>query len=121
MNIANDRNYRERVYELVKQIPPGRVMTYGLIARVLGEGYTPRTVGYVLHAADSEMVPWQRVINSQGKCSTGRLTIPVNLQQTMLEQEGIAFDAKGKCDLGMYEWWPEGSEPDEMTQPSLLM
>ena len=119
MNIANDKAYRERVYELVKQIPRGRVMTYGQIAGVLGEGYTPRTVGYVMHAADSEGVPWQRVINSQGKCSTGRMTIPVNLQQTMLEQEGVTFDAKGKCDLSQYGWWPEGTEPEEI-QPSLL-
>lgn len=117
MNFANDKKYRERVYEIVRQIPRGRVMTYGQIASILGEGYTPRTVGYVMHGADSEAVPWQRVINSQGKCSTGRLTIPVNLQQDMLEQERVKFDAKGKCDLKEYGWWPE--EPvDE--QPSLL-
>ena len=77
-------------------------MTYGQIAAMLGEGYTPRTVGYAMHAADAENVPWQRVINSQGKCSTGRLTIPINLQQQMLEQEGVAFDEKGKCDLKKY-------------------
>jgi methylated-DNA-protein-cysteine methyltransferase related protein len=119
MNIANDRIYRERVYDLVKRIPRGRVMTYGQIAGVLGKGYTPRTVGYVMHAADSEGVPWQRVINSQGKCSTGRMTIPVNLQQTMLEQEGVVFSDKGKCDLREFGWWPTGTEPDDV-QPSLL-
>lgn len=119
MNPANDKKYRERVYEIVRRIPRGRVMTYGQIAGILGEGYTPRTVGYVMHAAEKEDVPWQRVINSQGKCSTGRLTIPVNLQQTMLEQEGVEFDARGKCDLGEYEWWPEGHEPEDI-QPSLL-
>ena len=119
MNFANNKEYQERVYEIVRQIPRGRVMTYGQIAAVLGEGYTPRTVGYVMHAADSESVPWQRVINSQGKCSTGRMTIPVNLQQDMLEQEGVEFDAKGKCDLNEYQWWPEGTEPED-DQPSLL-
>lgn len=93
-------------------------MTYGQIAIVLGEGYTARTVGYVMHAAD-DGVPWQRVINSQGKCSTGRLTIPVNLQQDMLEQEGVVFNEKGKCDLNKNQWWPEGSEPDDI-QPTLL-
>ena len=119
MNPANDKAYRERVYEIVRRIPDGRVMTYGQIAGILGEGYTPRTVGYVMHAAEKEDVPWQRVINSQGKCSTGRLTIPVNLQQSMLEQEGVEFDAKGRCDLGIYEWWPDGTEPVDV-QPSLL-
>ena len=96
------RKYRERVYRIVRRIPRGRVMTYGQIAAMLGEGYTPRTVGYAMHAADAENVPWQRVINSQGKCSTGRLTIPINFQQQMLEQEGIVFDEKGRCDLKRY-------------------
>ena len=120
MNFANNREYQERVYEIVRQIPRGRVMTYGQIAAILGEGYTPRTVGYVMHAADSEGVPWQRVINSQGKCSTGRLTIPVNLQQDMLEQEGVVFNDKGKCDLGKYEWWPNGTEPVDDQQIDLF-
>lgn len=120
MNFANNKEYQAKVYEIVRQIPRGRVMTYGQIAGILGDGYTPRTVGYVMHAADSEGVPWQRVINSQGKCSTGRLTIPVNLQQDMLEQEGVEFNASGKCDLRRFEWWPAGTEPDEEIQPSLL-
>lgn len=98
--------YRQRVYDIVKRIPFGRVMTYGQIAAILGKGYTPRTVGYAMHAADIEGVPWQRVINSRGSCSTGRLTIPVNLQQTMLEQEGVEFDSKGRCDLKKYGWEP---------------
>lgn len=117
---VNDKTYRERVYEIVRQIPRGRVMTYGQIAGVLGEGYTARTVGYVMHGADSENVPWQRVINAQGKCSTGRMTIPVNLQQSMLEQEGVEFNTAGKCDLNTLVWFPEGFAPEEDLQPSLL-
>ncbi len=87
-------------------------MTYGQIAAILGEGYTPRTVGFVMHGAPDD-VPWQRVMNSQGKCSTGRLSMPVNLQQEILEAEGIAFNSGGRCDLGRFQWWPEGSEADE--------
>jgi methylated-DNA-protein-cysteine methyltransferase-like protein len=108
MSMVDDKAYRERVYELVRSIPKGRVMTYGQIALILGEGYTARTVGYVMHGADSAHVPWQRVINAQGKCSTGRLTIPVNLQQELLMAEGIDFSAAGKCDLSKYIWFPEG-------------
>ncbi len=118
--IVNDKNYRERVYEIVRQIPVGKVMTYGQIAIILGEGYTARTVGYVMHGADSESVPWQRVINSQGKCSTGRLTIPLNLQQELLEAEGIEFNASGKCDLRKFQWFPEGFEPEDDGQTSLF-
>lgn len=96
-------------------------MTYGQIAIILGEGYTARTVGYVMHGADSESVPWQRVINSQGKCSTGRLTIPLNLQQELLEAEGINFNASGKCDLKVRQWFPEGFEPEDDGQVSLFL
>jgi methylated-DNA-protein-cysteine methyltransferase-like protein len=112
MAVIDEPAYRKRVYDLVKEIPRGKVMTYGQIAIVLGEGYTARTVGYVMHRAE-DGVPWQRVINSQGKISTGRLSIPVNLQQSMLEQEGVVFSPKGKCDLETYQWWPEGFEPTD--------
>ena len=93
-------------------------MTYGQLAIILGEGYTARTVGYVMHGSD-ENVPWQRVINSQGKCSTGRLTIPLNLQQELLEVEGVIFNANGKCDLGQFQWFPEGHE-NEKDQATLF-
>lgn len=117
--LVNDKTYRERVYQIVRTIPVGRVMTYGQLAIILGEGYTARTVGYVMHGAD-EGVPWQRVINSQGKCSTGRLTIPMNLQQELLEAEGVDFSEKGKCDLAMFQWFPAGFEPDDDEQTSLF-
>ena len=118
MNV-NDKIYRERVYEIVRKIPVGKVMTYGQLAIILGEGYTARTVGYVMHGSD-EGVPWQRVINSQGKCSTGRLTIPLNLQQELLEAEGISFSASGKCNLSTYQWFPDGFGPNEDEQISLF-
>ena len=118
---VNEQKYRQRVYEIVREIPVGRVMTYGQIAAILGEGYTPRTVGYVMHAADTENVPWQRVINSQGACSTGRMTVPVNLQQQILEDEGVKFNEKGRCDLNTYRWSPDGSEADkDDEQPTLF-
>lgn len=120
MRLADEQSYRRRVYDLVSLIPSGRVMTYGQIAEILGEGYTPRTVGYVMHGADSENVPWQRVINSQGACSTGRMTMPMNLQQSMLESEGVVFSQKGKCDLREYLWYPDGFAPEDDLQPSLL-
>ena len=101
-----DKNYRERVYQIVRRIPKGRVMTYGQIAYILGEGYTPRTVGFVMHGADESNTPWHRVINSQGKCSTGRIVLPADKQQRMLEHEGIQFDKSGRCDLETFLWKP---------------
>lgn len=122
--VQESAGYRERVYELVERIPLGRVMTYGQIAEILGEGYTPRTVGFVMHAANEEKMPWQRVINSQGACSTGRVILPPDKQQRMLEAEGIIFDARGRCDLKRYRWTPEEVErienEDDEAQPSLF-
>ena len=119
MNV-DDKNYREKVYRIVREIPRGKVMTYGQIASILGEGYTARTIGYVMHAAETENVPWQRVINSQGACSTSKLFLPYNVQQKMLEDEGVAFNEKGKCDLEKFRWFPEGYEPETDEQPSLF-
>ena len=120
---VNSRGYRERVFEIVRRIPPGRVMTYGQLAEILGEGYTPRTVGFVMHSAD-ESVPWQRVINSQGACSTGRVIVPPDLQQRMLASEGVVFNEKGRCDLERYRWTPEeyasGEDEGGAAQPSLF-
>ena len=121
--VQESKGYRERVYRIVERIPRGRVMTYGQIAEILGEGYTPRTVGFVMHAADEERTPWQRVINSQGACSTARVVLPPDKQQRMLEAEGIVFDARGRCDLKRYRWTPEEFEAvgeDDQTQPSLF-
>jgi methylated-DNA-protein-cysteine methyltransferase-like protein len=100
-----DPKYRERVFKLVQRIPRGRVMTYGQVAAILGEGYTPRTVGFVMHSAEGDL-PWHRVINAQGACSTGGLLLPTNKQQLMLEREGVKFDERGRCDLQTYVWMP---------------
>jgi methylated-DNA-protein-cysteine methyltransferase-like protein len=120
---VNSRGYRERVFEIVRRIPTGRVMTYGQLAEILGEGYTARTVGFVMHSAD-QTVPWQRVINAQGACSTGRVIVPPDLQQRMLVSEGVVFNEKGRCDLARYRWTPEeyeaGGEVGGGEQPSLF-
>jgi methylated-DNA-protein-cysteine methyltransferase-like protein len=120
---VNSRGYRERAFEIVRRIPSGRVMTYGQLAEILGEGYTARTVGFVMHSAD-QTVPWQRVINAQGACSTGRVIVPPDLQQRMLVSEGVVFNEKGRCDLSRYRWTPEeyeaGGEVGETEQPSLF-
>ena len=110
--------YRERVYELARRIPSGRVMSYGQIAEILGQGYTARTIGFVMHGAMEQDTPWQRVINSQGGCSTTRFLLPPDKQQKILEAEGVAFDAKGRCNLKKYRWSPP--EMTEEEQPKLF-
>src|SRR5215212_11536403 len=98
--------YRERVYAMVRRIPSGRVMTYGQIAELLGDGYTPRTVGFCMHASP-EGTPWHRVLNAQGKTSTGRIVLPQDKQQRMLEQEGVVFDKNARCELQQFLYIPK--------------
>lgn len=100
-----DNDYRERVFRIVRAIPRGRVMTYGQIAEILGEGYTPRTVGFVMHSSNDK-TPWHRVINAQGGCSTRGLVLPHDKQQRMLEAEGVSFNERGRCELQKYLWIP---------------
>jgi methylated-DNA-protein-cysteine methyltransferase related protein len=109
MSGTSDHNYRERVYQLVRKIPTGRVMTYGQLAEILGDGYTARTVGFVMHGSDDQ-TPWHRVINAQGACSTRGIVLPHDKQQRMLEAEGVCFNKRGRCDLQTYLWIP--SEPE---------
>ena len=112
MNPANDKDYRESVFEIVRLIPQGRVMTYGQIAGILGEGYTPRTVGYVMHAADSEGVPWQRVINAGGRISSrGGIGWEEGYQRHLLEEEGVVFNESGRIDLERFGWDPDEPLP----------
>src|SRR5436190_8819402 len=85
-----------RIYAVIRQIPPGRVATYGQIAVIVG-GCTARMVGYALAATPaSGDVPWQRVINSQGKISLRAMSGENALQRQLLEEEGIHFSAQGK-------------------------
>lgn len=97
---------RDQVLAVVRAIPAGRVMTYGQIAGCLGNRLSPRAVGWVLHRCPDD-VPWQRVVNASGGCSTDRLPdIPVGLQRSMLEQEGVEFSSTGKIDLERFRWRP---------------
>jgi len=99
----------EKIYKLVLRIPRGRVMTYGQIARLLEERYSPRLVGWAMHATphDERNIPWHRVINSRGTISTGRVIIAEpDRQRLMLEAEGIVFDNRGHCELNVYQWSP---------------
>jgi methylated-DNA-protein-cysteine methyltransferase-like protein len=110
----DEPSFRERVYQLVLRIPAGRVMSYGQVARVLGAGYDARAIGNVMHATpnDGRNIPWHRVISSQGGCSTAGMTTPPDLQQRLLEAEGIVFNDKGRCEIEKYLWYPPEYEDE---------
>jgi len=112
MNPASRMVYYAEVWEMVRQIPVGRVATYGQIASLLypPEGITPqaykafspRWVGGAMAACPDD-VPWQRVINSQGKISLRRGEGQTN-QRELLEAEGVIFDERERVDLSRFRW-----------------
>ncbi|MCP4328252.1 MAG: cysteine methyltransferase [Alphaproteobacteria bacterium] len=96
-------NLYPRIYELVNEIPPGSVATYGQIARIVG--CTPRVVGFAMAAVpNGDVVPWQRVVNSAGKISVRREGGGEAQQRRLLQAEGIKFDRRGRLDLELYRW-----------------
>lgn len=97
----------ERIYAVVSRIPSGRVLTYGEVARMADLEGRARQVGYALHALDDARgLPWQRIVNAQGKISQRREHGPERLQRSLLEGEGIVFDARDRIDLERFSWKP---------------
>jgi methylated-DNA-protein-cysteine methyltransferase related protein len=95
-----------RVYAWVRRIPRGRVMTYGQISALLRHRISARAVGWAMHASPKG-VPWHRVVNASGGCSTDRLfDFPAGFQRHLLEKEGVVFSKAGNLDLKRYRWTP---------------
>ncbi len=105
------------MYDLVRAVPPGRVMTYGAIAaclepppHVARAAYVrigPRWVGYAL-ARCPEDVPWHRVVNARGGISPRPGHGP-HVQRALLLQEGVAFEKDGRIDLQRWAWSPDAA------------
>ncbi len=108
--------FRAQVHAIVRAIPTGRVMTYGSVAALIPppggidwlayRRIRARWVGYALAACPEEL-PWQRVINGQGRVSPRPGHGP-HAQRTLLEGEGVIFDSQGKVDLQRFGWQPSG-------------
>lgn len=95
----------ERVYEVVRAIPAGKVATYGQVASIVGH-CTARMVGYALAALPQgyDDVPWQRVINAQGKVSPRARSESTALQRELLEREGVRFTKADRVDFRQVRW-----------------
>ncbi|MEM1309242.1 MAG: MGMT family protein [Cyanobacteria bacterium P01_H01_bin.153] len=99
-------NTYDLIYAVVRQIPYGQVATYGQVAELAGLIGKPRVVGYALYrVTDAEQIPWHRVINAKGEVSRSpHRNGTDDLQQVLLEAEGIKFNKSGKIDLKHYRW-----------------
>jgi methylated-DNA-protein-cysteine methyltransferase-like protein len=106
----NPKQFQATVWEIARQVPPGKVTTYGQIAAMIPppgslnlkeyEAFGPRWVGGAM-ASCPEDVPWQRVINSQGKISPRP---GAEKQRELLESEGVEFNEKDRVDFDTCGW-----------------
>jgi methylated-DNA-protein-cysteine methyltransferase-like protein len=104
-------NFYEQVYAVIRRIPRGKVSSYGRIAAMLGRPNAARAVGYALNGLRDKRddpayqnVPWQRVVNSQGRISIGSRDVTANRQAILLREEGVSVDDNLRIDLDLYLW-----------------
>lgn len=105
-------SFNELVYALVRHIPPGRVLSYGRIARLLGVERGARAVGWAMSALkhSAHDVPWHRVVNAQGRISIKESPEGAAEQRARLEAEGVVFNAHGYLDMDAHLWIPAPPE-----------
>ena len=99
----------DRIYAIVRQVPYGKVATYGQVAELAGLSGKARLVGYALYRVDRRRddIPWHRVINAKGEVSYSHVRQGADyLQRSRLEEEGIEFSPDGKIKLSQYRWRP---------------
>ncbi len=94
----------DRIYDVVRKIPSGKVATYGQVAELAGNKKWSRVVGYALHAnPDPDHIPCYRVVNRFGEVSKAFAFGGENRQRELLEAEGVVFE-QGKVSLEKYQW-----------------
>jgi methylated-DNA-protein-cysteine methyltransferase-like protein len=107
----SEPSFYERVYDFVRRVPPGWVVTYGQVAACLGAPRSSRAVGYALRALTAgHDVPWHRVVNHRGQISLRYPAESPMLQRLLLEDEGVRFDTQSRIDLTTYRWHPERTD-----------
>jgi len=98
-----------RVYQIVAEIPKGKVATYGQIAAMIGKPRSARVVGWAMHSAPREMnLPCHRVVNKAGSMGPGYIFGP-GLQRKLLKKEGVTFKANGCINMEKHLWDPFGN------------
>lgn len=107
-----------KIYAVVARIPYGRVATYGQVAALAGLPRRARLVGYAMRELPAgSNLPWQRVVNAGGKVSPrSGLGVEEGYQRHLLEEEGVAFDERGRTDLERFGWDPDAPPPRRRRQ-----
>ena len=103
MSMPTPKPLFQQIYDWVRQIPPGRVTTYGQIARLVGNPRLSRVVGYALHSAP-EGVPCHRVVNREGGLSDAFCPMGKETHRLLLEMDGTPLNPDGTVDMEMAFW-----------------
>ena len=97
-------DFTKTVIHIIKHIPKGKVLTYGLIAKLAGSPRAARQVSWILHSSSRKYkLPWHRVISSNGTISIKSIDSK-SIQKHLLQQEGVKFSNNHKVDLDQYLW-----------------
>ena len=97
--------FNDAVYEVVRQIPAGRVASYGQVARMVGRPRNARFVGYALHVnPEPGVIPCHRVVFKNGSLAPGFAFGGEDEQRRLLEAEGVAFLDDGRVDMARHTW-----------------
>ncbi len=100
-------NTFERIYEVVKMIPRGRVASYGQVAAMAGNPRWSRVVGYALHVnPDPDGIPCYRVVTKDGGLSEAFAFGGINMQRELLERDGVEFTPDDRVVMEKYRWRP---------------
>lgn len=103
MNYNNNMSFFDQVYEIVEKIPEGSVITYGMIAQMLGRPKAARIVGYAMSCAPLERnLPCHRVVNREGNMAPGDIFGGEERQRRLLIKEGVTFLNNGCIDMGKH-------------------
>lgn len=105
-----DAAFKQRVYDMVAQIPKGRVMTYGQIAALCGAAWAAWEVGQIAHSGPSEL-PWQRVVNKSGGLAAGWPGGGRAAHAAVLKAEGVAVSDDYKVNIAKLLWNPDQDSP----------
>ena len=112
MILADNSGFFERVYEVCREIPEGRVTSYGAIAKYLGAARSARMVGWAMNSSHSlENVPAHRVVNRNGVLTGKHHFGGSNAMQQMLEAEGVVVKNLQIIDFDRYFWDPQEELP----------
>ena len=98
-----EKGFFERVYEIVRQIPEGKLISYGEIARLLGAPGCARQVGWAMRVCPEDL-PWQRVVKADGSIAGGGFA---ELRRAKLVEEGVSFLPDGRADMARCRWLKE--------------